>query len=368
MPPVYAGAVAPSGPKALSLRLNFAWTSAGTVVYSACQWLTLSVLAKLGSPEMVGQYALGVAVSTPVLMLTQLNLRAVVATDVRNGNPFHDYLSLRLLTTAAALAIIAAILAVSGYRRDLAWIVLGVGVGQALDGVSDICYGWQQQHERMERIAMSMAARGVLSTVAMAAGLYLTGSLIWAVAAAAIARFSVVLGFDIRRVPANSNWRFAPSVSRQLRVLWVSLPLGIVLMLNALAAAMPRYWIERHGGLRMLGIFSAIASLVTVGGTVINALGQSATPRLARLYANNQIRDFYALLARLLGVGLGIGIAGIAAAAVVGPFVLSLAYRPEYARHNDLLIAMMFAGAIGYLGSLLGYAITATRTFRAQVP
>ena len=31
---------------ALSLRVNFAWTLAGTVVYAACQWGVLVVLAK----------------------------------------------------------------------------------------------------------------------------------------------------------------------------------------------------------------------------------------------------------------------------------------------------------------------------------
>jgi hypothetical protein len=43
--------------KALSLRLNFSWALAGNIIYAACQWGMLSVLAKLGSPEMVGLFA-----------------------------------------------------------------------------------------------------------------------------------------------------------------------------------------------------------------------------------------------------------------------------------------------------------------------
>lgn len=355
-------------PKALSLRLNFAWTSAGTIVYSALQWAALSVLAKLGSPEIVGQYALGIAVTTPILMLAQINLRAVVATDVRNENPFQDYLSLRILTTVAALAVIATLIPLSGYRRQLGWIILAVGVAQAIDGVSDICFGWQQRRERMERIAISMIVRGALSTLAMGVGVFVTGSLLWGVAASAVARLAVLLAYDIRRLPVDRAWNFGRSLGRQMRVLWMALPLGIVLMLNSLSAVTPRYWIERHQGERMLGIFSAVASLMTVGGTMVNALGQSATPRLARLYGERDRSQFYRLLGRLLGLGLGIGIAGIAVAVFAGPLILRVVYRPEYALHNDLLIAIMGAGAIGYLGSLLGYAITATRAFRVQVP
>ncbi|MGI8856402.1 MAG: hypothetical protein ACR2JW_11675, partial [Thermomicrobiales bacterium] len=57
-------------PGARSLRANFSWTFVGNVVYAACQWGMLVVLAKLGSPEVVGQFALGLAITAPVIMLT----------------------------------------------------------------------------------------------------------------------------------------------------------------------------------------------------------------------------------------------------------------------------------------------------------
>ncbi len=67
----------------LSLRSNFAWVLAGNVVYAACQFGMIIALAKLGSSIMVGQFSLGLAIATPVLMFTNLHLRAVQATDSR---------------------------------------------------------------------------------------------------------------------------------------------------------------------------------------------------------------------------------------------------------------------------------------------
>src|SRR5690606_40180926 len=67
--------------RALSLRVNFSWTLAGNIVYAGCQWAMLVVLARLGRAEMVGQFALGLAITGPVLMCTNLNLRSVPATD-----------------------------------------------------------------------------------------------------------------------------------------------------------------------------------------------------------------------------------------------------------------------------------------------
>ena len=87
-----------------SLRRNVSWAFIGHAVYAASQWLILVVLAKLGDPTMVGQFGLGLALAAPAFMLCNLQLRVAVATDVGDSYGFGDYLGLRLITTAAALA------------------------------------------------------------------------------------------------------------------------------------------------------------------------------------------------------------------------------------------------------------------------
>src|SRR5947209_14419504 len=91
---------------ALSLRANFSWTFIGNIVYAGCQWAMLVVLAKLGSPELVGRFALGFAVTAPVVMLTNLQLRGVQATDARQEHRFGEYLALRLVAAPLSLAIV----------------------------------------------------------------------------------------------------------------------------------------------------------------------------------------------------------------------------------------------------------------------
>ena len=67
----------------LSFRGNFSWTFVGNFVFSACSWATLVVLAKLSTPEMVGRFALGIAVTAPILMFSSLQLGMIQATDAR---------------------------------------------------------------------------------------------------------------------------------------------------------------------------------------------------------------------------------------------------------------------------------------------
>src|SRR5205809_656852 len=92
---------------ARSLQQNVAWALVGNLGYSACQWGVLACIAKLGTAADVGLFALGLALTAPVVTLTNLNLRLLQATDAREDYPFTAYLSVKLLGTSLALATLA---------------------------------------------------------------------------------------------------------------------------------------------------------------------------------------------------------------------------------------------------------------------
>jgi len=351
----------------VSLRSNFVWTFAGNAVYAAGQWAVLSLLAKVGGTEMLGQYALAIAIVTPVMLLSHLNLRAVLATDMQQRHTFGDYLAVRLSVTAAALLAIGILAAVFGRTWAFAGVILLVGAGQSAENISDIYYGALQRREQMPQIGRSLMTRGVGSLAAFGAVLWMTRDLVWALVALALSRIAVLLAYDRPRGSAGENlsrsgWR------AQWTVVRTALPLGIVLMLGSLNTNLPRYAIERYLGTRELGAFAAVASFITVGSTVVNALGQTATPRLARYFSQRDIPRFRQLVTRLAGLMLALGIAGVLAAAVLGKIVLRVVYRPEFVAYRGLLVAAMAAAMLVYLSGTFGYAVTSAREFRVQVP
>src|SRR6266498_5513225 len=62
----------------LSLMRNFSWTFLGNIVCALCQWAMLICIARLSTADVVGQYALGLAVSSPIMMFCNLHLKAVL--------------------------------------------------------------------------------------------------------------------------------------------------------------------------------------------------------------------------------------------------------------------------------------------------
>jgi O-antigen/teichoic acid export membrane protein len=350
-----------------SLRSGFVWTFAGNGVYAAGQWAILSLIAKLGDSRMLGHYALALAVVTPVVMLAHLNLRAVLATDVERRYPLGDYLAVRFFTVVVGLAAVAVLAGTAGESRQVTLVILLSGFAQLAETVSDIYYGALQRRERMGRIARSMMARAVVSVAALGVVLWLTRDLVAASAALVLARLVVLLVYD--RPRGSQGESLARTGSRpQWTILRTALPLGVVLMLVSLNTNLPRYAIERSLGAPGLGVFAAVASFAAVGATVMNALGQVATPRLARYFSQGERARFRRLVLQLAGLAVALGAAGVLAAMLLGAFVLRLVYRPEYAAHSALLVAVMAAAVPGYIAIALGYVITSVRAFAAQVP
>jgi O-antigen/teichoic acid export membrane protein len=365
-----AGALAVASPAALSLGRIVSWGVLGSFVYAACQWAMLVVLAKLGSVEMTGQFALGLAVGAPVFLLTDLSLRSVLVTDVAGTHPLGDYVALRLVTVGLGLAAVAALVAVSGYRRETALVCLLVAVTKAVEAIGDVLQGHMQRHERMDVLAGSIVLRGLGALAALAVGLWLTGSLPWALVLVAGAWGLVLVAYDVprsRRVGRGDigpRWR-ARDVAR---LAWLSLPLGVTAMLISLSVTIPRYFVERHRGEAELGVFVAMTSLLVIGGTAVNAVSQSVSPRLAGRYAAGDRAGAWRLLASLLGLGFVVGGLGFAVTWGWGREVLTLLYHADFARHLDALAWIMAAAVAAYAASALGHALTAARLLRVQMP
>ena len=351
---------------------------AGNFIYAGCQWSMLIALAKFASPEIVGQFSLGAAITGPIMMISALQLRAIQSTDTNRDFKFGHYLAMRLITTVLGILLIASIAFGAGYRLETALVIVAFGVAKAVEAISDILYGQLQQRERMDSIARSMMIKGPLSLIAFAVAVYATKSAFGGCLGLIGAWGAVMVGYDIpvtrdllksqdakhqgQESTLTPRWDW--SILR--RMLQISFPLGLAMMLSSLNFNIPRYFVEHRFGERELGIFAAMAYLLVIGTQIISALGQSASPRLAAYHATGDRESFRTLVIKLLIISSGLGVLGVLAAVVAGKTLLSLLYTPEYAQHSSAFVVLSVAGGLFYVTSILGYAATAARRIHSQ--
>jgi O-antigen/teichoic acid export membrane protein len=340
------------------------------LAYAACQWSMLVAMARLGSAHMVGQFALGLAVSGPVMLLTNLELRFIVATDARREYRFGDYFGMRLLSAALGLVVIVAVALPLGGGAGTAAVIAGLGLYKAVEALSDLLYGFFQQRSRNDLMGRSLLLRGPLSLAALAGLVALTGQLVWGVLAMAGTGALVFLLHDLpaalnllgKRYRARPRWK----KDRLVRLALLSAPLGIVTMLFSLNTNLPSLILQRSFGVATVGLFAALLSLMTAGHVLINALGHSVSASLADRHAAEDLPGFRRLVWKICAGAVFIGGSGLLVAAVVGRPVLQHLFGPEYARESGTLLWVMAAGAAAYLASGLSYAMIACRRLRIQ--
>ncbi|HZW04295.1 MAG TPA: lipopolysaccharide biosynthesis protein, partial [Anaerolineaceae bacterium] len=325
--------------------------------------------------EVVGQFALGLAVTAPAIEFANLRLRLIQATDARHEYAFGDYLGLEMTSTLLAVVVIFG-LAVSGYRLESLLVIMAIALAKSVENLADVFFGYLQQHDRLDRIARSLMLKGVLSLAALGGAVYLTGSVAWGAAALFAAWVLVLLGYDLRNAVAlhrslhpGQPWTafVRPRFRRQtlLRLAWLALPLGLATLVVALNANIPRYTVERTLGEAQLGIFAALAYFHRAGTTVVNALGESASPRLSRYLNAGQVTRFNRLLLATIGIGALLGIGGVGVAWIAGESLLTLVYGAEYAR-RDVFVQLMIASGLAYVATFIFYGLTAARYLRVQ--
>jgi len=352
----------------LPLRANFTWALLGNGVSSAAQWSLIVLLARLGDLSMVGQYSLGLAIVSPIIVLAGLNLRTLLVTDLGERFEFGHYLGMRVLTTAAALALIAGLMWAGDYTRQTRLVILCVAAAKCLDALSDIVYGHLQRKEAMDRVALSLIAKGILSTAALVASLLCTRSVLWAAFGIASSSAAVLLLYDLRQVPLARLPRFAGTWPHLRSLVYLAGPPGFILLLVSLNAVLARYWLAHFKSEGEVGLFSAMAYLTIGANTMVVALGQASGPAMTRAWDRRDLLGFCGQAARLALLGALLGLAGIAAAAFYGNQIVGLLYGARYTADPTALLWLMLGGALTYLASCAGYTLSSARCFRIQLP
>uniref|UniRef100_C5D954 Polysaccharide biosynthesis protein n=1 Tax=Geobacillus sp. (strain WCH70) TaxID=471223 RepID=C5D954_GEOSW len=352
--------------KRLSLKKNFYWNFTGNLIYAFAQWAILSLLAKLGNPQMVGQFSLGLAITAPIILFTNLQLNSIQVTDTQHKYKFGEYLGLRIVTNFIAILITIFVILLGNYNPLTSLVIILVAFSKVIESWSDVVFGYLQQRERMDLTAISRILKAVLMLLLISILLFITHNVIWMVIGLCLSYMLVFFFYDLKVLKKFITPKLIFNYKNYVDIVKLALPLGIVLMLGSLYTNIPRIIIEKYLGEEQLGYFAAIAYLIVAGNTFIGAIGQAAAPRLAILFSEKNFIQFKKLLIKLVSIGFITGIFGVIITLLFGELILSILYKPSYAKYNVLFTLLLISGTFSFSSTFLGIGLTATKTFKIQ--
>ncbi|GAA3659006.1 hypothetical protein GCM10022237_18740 [Nocardioides ginsengisoli] len=348
-----------------SLRRNVAAVVVGNGAYAICQFAMLAALARLTDSTEVGRYALALGVTAPLFLFAGLKLRQVQVTDVHGRNTPGEFLGLRIVMSVLALVASVGVALVAGQPPGP---VTAVALNKMAEGQLDSLFGTLQRHEQMTNVARAQVARSTLGLVAFVAAVAATGSA--AAGALALAAVNVLVSRATAAVVRRQGRSVRPELSPAAlcSLAWLALPLGVSVALGSVLANVPRYLLQHFEGPSAVGVFAALAYVTATTGTVVQAVAESASPRLANQYAAGELGAMSRLLGRLVMTGAAIGLLGVVASWAFAAPVLRIVFGPEYAAHADVLVVLMVAATLQYAAVFVGTTVDAVRAFRVQAP
>lgn len=366
------------GGKIVSVKRGFGWALSGYAIYMLCQWSMLVVLTRWGSPDLsdVALFAVALAVTTPIVLFSNLGLRRVYATDSKAEFQFSDYFGLRMATNVAAMVLIAGVVWARGYRPEFVWAILAMGTAKVVESTTDILHGYFQERGRIDIGARGTMMRGILSLAGFLAAFLATGSVFWSILGMGAGWAAVLVFYEwpwALRLRRDSSVEVSSAGRKNRDPSWswmklanVALPLGMVALVTSLKGSIPVFVIESHLGVTALGLFVALIYFYHGSNRVVSALGEAAATRLATLYKVGNHRDVVRLIARMLAVALTVSALGVGIAVAAGGPLLKFFYGPRCAGSGWLLAAIMAAVCVANLQTVLDYAMVSTRHFRIQ--
>ncbi len=370
-PPIKQGMPLPSGSFRYRLHHGAAWALGSHGAAILAQAGIIVLLAKLGSASVVGEYALALAIVSPIALLARLQLRAIIATDVAKEQRFGVYVALRLLTNLVTIGTVALVVSGLRYEAEFSYVVLASALAKTIENTSDVFLGRLQANEDWRRIAISSFTKAGCSLAAFLTAWMWGGGLALSILAFGAGQLVVLGCYELPAVrallrPENETvWPVWNGASLS-RLTMTSLPLGFVAMFVSLILQAPRYFVEAYEGTEALGYWSAVVQLATAPSLLLQPLGQASLSRLA-WYDRGDDAAYRRLMGILIAAAVVIGIVGVAGTVALGEWALRLFYRPEYEALQPVLLVLMIGMSATHVAAILGFALTAARRFRPQL-
>ncbi len=355
---------------------NIGWIFAGNSTYALAQWILLSTFARLGTPAMVGRYALALAISAPVYLLCNLSLRTVQVTAGALYGTSRDFLRLRVITATTAFAI--TILFAFCFDLQTAAVIILTSFAKALDSLADIVFGVLQQLGQLQYNGVSLVINGILTAAVGVFMMALTHAQIWAIAGSVISSAVASVAYPalvLKRLADHEHRSILfPSATGAIpdqRNLWrlalVALPVGLASGLVAFTTNIPQYVLSASHGQESLGIFAALSYVVLLAGLVFGAVAQAELHAFAKLAISSDPGALRRRVTRVALISVMFGLLITAVCTIEAEPILRAVYGDVYAANSRVFSIVSLSMVFIALAYILDAAISAQQRYVNQL-
>lgn len=339
---------------------KISWTFSANVISAAVKWLLLVAIAQILTPTDVGDYALALAIASPITLFANMKLRSLYVTSEED-----DFHSFAIVRNVAFLFSLLVLIGFCFFYEE--WmIVLLVGISKLLDCTSDLLYAVPHKEQKMKKIALLIVYKQVGTIILFVSLLLVTEHLAWSLFGTVVFQLGYLL---VERKVCLYTFQQRFSSQRVRLILTLGIPLGITQLIVSFNSFLPRYGLAYFATATDVGYFSAVSYVTVIVNIVMGAVAQNYIHPLKEQFLKgrkSQLRKILYVdlfkIAFILSISLLIGVI------LFGEFFLTLVYGASYAAYNPLLILLIGCIFFNCLNWNIDTAFMAFGFVKSQLP
>lgn len=351
----------------LSLLNRAKWLLGGNIIFAFSQWLMLIFFSRMSDPTQLGYYSYALAVTAPIFLLSNLQLRPLLVADLNTSKSFSfsQYFSLRIITIV--LAIVVSLFFISGNTTFSIVVLTLVVLIKASEAFSDIIYAYYNASKKTTFISKSLTIKSLLVIISSFLVLYFTNNIIYSLIATLCGYILVLIFLDFRK---NLDYiKNIKILDRDFKaIVFSGLPLGIAVMLVSLQTNIPRYFLEYYSSIEFVGIYTIFYYFLVIGGIIINSVCQYLSPYFSEYYQTLNTNKLKAIIIQAFFISLILGLIGLLISLPLHKFIIQTIYGDGYVEYSYLLPYIMLAAVFSYLSVVSGYLLTSLKMLKIQMP
>ncbi|MEB6695170.1 oligosaccharide flippase family protein [Mammaliicoccus sciuri] len=345
------------------MRKNFSFAFMSNIISSACKFLILLLIVKIGSPTEVGIYNYALIISAPVFLFTSLKIRSIQVTN--NNYKFNEYYSLIILLNLIVLGIVIFI-ALLIEKNVIAYSIIILSTLKVLDNLREVLYGLYQKYEDLRTVGVSIIINNILNVIVFGIVYFLSTNLIISLLMMFMTSIFIFIIYDLGVLSKKYDTKLKLVVNRKrlIDILILAIPLSISSSLGSLNTSIPRIILKNSYGEFYLGIFSTIAYILVLANLFANSISQVFLPRLSKYFYQKNNTEFKKLGNKLIGIGFMIGSFTVLLALIFGKMILKIAFGDIYSKYHLVLIILSIGLLFLLSGVFVGTIITSTGNYK----
>lgn len=343
---------------------TISWLVASNIIKSFAQWGILVILIKFFAAVDVGYFTLGLALSAPIFMLSEMQMKSVLVVEPEDGHDyFKTYLFIRFIATIFAVTTLVVYCV---FFRDFNWILIAVILYKAIESLIDILYGYMQKKDDMISMSKIDISKTCLTIIFCLLSTLLLQKIFTTILSIIFVSslFYFICFVYLKKYLIHKLERFSWIATKD--IVKKSFPLGISVLFTSYITNYPRIVIESNCGAEMLAYFGAY-SYLAIGVFQVNIPLQTyLRQRLSICFQKNNKQDFMSKIYKTICAFIFLGTVVFLAFYFIGDVIIKIIYEESYIEYKDVIYSLFLSQTFLCLSSVFAIAVLSFNIYSRQ--